>query len=57
MSVGQTALIAVDWGATSLRAARLDLQGKVLEERFLPRGILTLLVNNCAPFFEANFED
>ena len=29
----------------------------MLEERFLPRGILTLLVNEFAPFFEANFAD
>ena len=57
MSDDQTALVAVDWGTSSLRAARLDLQGKVLEERFLPRGILTLLVNDFAPFFKANFAD
>jgi 2-dehydro-3-deoxygalactonokinase len=35
-------LIAVDWGTSSLRAARLGEQGQVLEERSLPRGILTV---------------
>lgn len=55
MSDDQTALVAVDWGTTSLRAARLDPQGKVLEERFLPRGILTIPVNGFATFFKAHF--
>lgn len=35
-------LIAIDWGTSSLRAALLDAQGAVLEERMLPRGILTV---------------
>lgn len=35
-------LIAVDWGTSSLRAALLDIHGNVLEERSLPRGILTV---------------
>lgn len=37
-----TSLIAVDWGTSSLRAARLADDGRVLEERALPRGILTV---------------
>jgi 2-dehydro-3-deoxygalactonokinase len=37
-----TALIAVDWGTTSLRAARLDAQGQVEEERASPQGILAV---------------
>jgi 2-dehydro-3-deoxygalactonokinase len=35
-------LIAVDWGTSSLRAARLAADGTVLEERSSPRGILTV---------------
>jgi 2-dehydro-3-deoxygalactonokinase len=37
-----TTLIAVDWGTSSLRAARLADDGRVLEERSAPRGILTV---------------
>jgi len=33
-------MIAVDWGTSSLRAYRLDAQGRVLEQRRDPRGIL-----------------
>ena len=36
------ALIGIDWGTSSLRAARIDAQGQVIEERSLPRGILTV---------------
>jgi 2-dehydro-3-deoxygalactonokinase len=35
-------LIALDWGTSSLRAALLDERGNVVEERSLPRGILTV---------------
>ncbi|MEO7390969.1 MAG: 2-dehydro-3-deoxygalactonokinase [Ramlibacter sp.] len=35
-------LIALDWGTSSLRAALFDAQGSVVEERSLPRGILTV---------------
>ena len=35
-------LVGVDWGTTSLRAARLGAQGVALEERSLPRGILSV---------------
>jgi 2-dehydro-3-deoxygalactonokinase len=35
-------LIAVDWGTSSLRAALLETDGRVIEERSLPRGILTV---------------
>ena len=35
-------LIAVDWGTSSLRAALLDGRGQVLDQRSLPRGILTV---------------
>jgi 2-dehydro-3-deoxygalactonokinase len=37
-----TSLIAIDWGTSSLRAARLADDGRVLQERALPRGILTV---------------
>jgi 2-dehydro-3-deoxygalactonokinase len=52
-----TALIAVDWGTSSLRAARLDAMGQVLEERAMARGILTIPPGEFATFFEANFGD
>lgn len=35
-------LVAVDWGTSSLRAARIAADGAVLEERSWPRGILTV---------------
>ncbi len=35
-------LIALDWGTSSLRAALIDEQGQVLEERTFARGILTV---------------
>ncbi|MDB5752746.1 MAG: 2-dehydro-3-deoxygalactonokinase [Ramlibacter sp.] len=35
-------LIGVDWGTSSLRAARIAANGAVLEERGSPRGILTV---------------
>ncbi len=57
MSQGVTALVAVDWGTSSLRAARLNEQGQVLEERSLARGILTIPEAGFAPFFEATFSD
>lgn len=37
-----THLIAVDWGTSSLRAARIAPDGTVREERASPRGILTV---------------
>ena len=35
-------MIAVDWGTSSLRVARIDDAGRVREERSTPRGILTV---------------
>jgi len=35
-------LIAVDWGTSSLRGARLGASGQVLDSREFPRGILTV---------------
>ncbi|HEX7892389.1 MAG TPA: 2-dehydro-3-deoxygalactonokinase [Ramlibacter sp.] len=37
-----TSLVAVDWGTSSLRAARIADDGAVLEERSSTRGILTV---------------
>ena len=37
-----SALVAVDWGTSSLRAARLDESGHAIEEREFARGILTV---------------
>jgi 2-dehydro-3-deoxygalactonokinase len=37
-----TDLVALDWGTTSLRAARLGADGAVLEERASTRGILSV---------------
>lgn len=37
-----TALVAIDWGTSSLRLARLDAQGQVLEERSSDEGILNV---------------
>lgn len=46
-------LIAVDWGTSSLRGARLGTHGQVLESREFPRGILTVPSGQ----FEAVFND
>ena len=47
------ALIAVDWGTSSLRIARLDQNGKILEEQSSPRGILTVAPGEFATVLEA----
>jgi 2-dehydro-3-deoxygalactonokinase len=47
-----THLIAIDWGTSSLRAARLAEDGRVLEERALPRGILTVQAGAFPQVFE-----
>jgi 2-dehydro-3-deoxygalactonokinase len=46
-------LIAVDWGTSSLRVARIGTNGRVQEERSLPRGILTVPPGG----FPAMFQD
>jgi 2-dehydro-3-deoxygalactonokinase len=40
--IRMAALIAVDWGTSSLRAARIAADGTVQEQRASPRGILTV---------------
>jgi 2-dehydro-3-deoxygalactonokinase len=46
-------LIGVDWGTSSLRVARLDAHGHVLEERSLPRGIQTVAAGEFPAVFES----
>jgi 2-dehydro-3-deoxygalactonokinase len=46
-------LVALDWGTSSLRAAMLDGQGEVLEERSLPRGILTVAAGEFPAVLDA----
>jgi 2-dehydro-3-deoxygalactonokinase len=46
-------LVALDWGTSSLRAALLDAQGGVLQERALPRGILTVTPGEFPAVFES----
>ena len=50
-------LIAVDWGTSSLRGARLDESGKVLEEKSAPLGILNVPNGDFAGVFRAQFSD
>lgn len=50
-------LVAVDWGTSSLRGARLDASGQVLEERAFARGIMTVPPGEFASVFEACFAD
>jgi 2-dehydro-3-deoxygalactonokinase len=45
-------LVGVDWGTTSLRVARLDANGQAIEERELPRGILSVETGGFAKVFE-----
>lgn len=50
-------LIAVDWGTSSLRGARLDPAGRVLEEKSAPLGILNVPNGDFAGTFAAQFGD
>ena len=50
-------LIAVDWGTSSLRGARLDETGRVLEEKSAPLGILNVPNGDFAGVFAAQFSD
>lgn len=52
-----TALLALDWGTSSLRGARLDAQGRVLEERGFARGILTVPAGGFPAVFAECFGD
>lgn len=50
-------LIAVDWGTSSLRGARLDGAGRVLEEKSAPLGILNVPNGDFAGVFASLFAD
>jgi 2-dehydro-3-deoxygalactonokinase len=50
-------LIAIDWGTSSLRGARLGAGGKVLESREFPRGILTVPPGQFEAVFHELFGD
>jgi len=50
-------LIAVDWGTSSLRGARLDQSGTVLEEKSAPLGILNVPDGDFAGVFASLFAD
>jgi len=52
-----TALLALDWGTTALRGARLDANGTVLEQRVFPRGILSVPAGGFTVAFEESFGD
>lgn len=50
-------LIAVDWGTSSLRGARLDAAGGVVEEKSTPLGILNVPNGDFAGVFASLFSD
>ena len=50
-------MIALDWGTTSLRGARLAPDGAVLEERSFARGILSVEAGGFEAAFDALFGD
>ena len=52
-----TALLALDWGTSALRGARLDVNGNVLEQRAFPRGILSVPAGGFTAAFEECFGD
>ncbi|MEO8545300.1 MAG: 2-dehydro-3-deoxygalactonokinase [Betaproteobacteria bacterium] len=52
-----TALLALDWGTTALRGARLDPQGRVLEERAFSKGILNVPAGGFPAAFDECFGD
>ena len=49
--------IAIDWGTSSLRGARLSTSGQVLESREFPRGILTVPPGQFEALFNEHFGD
>jgi 2-dehydro-3-deoxygalactonokinase len=53
----QRPVIAIDWGTSSLRGARLDNTGLVLESREFPRGILTVPPGQFEAVFHELFGD
>ena len=53
----QRPLVAVDWGTSALRGARFDPQGRRLEQRHFPRGILTVVPGEFPAVFKECFGD
>lgn len=53
----QRPLLAIDWGTSSLRGARLDFDGQVLASREFPRGILTVPPGQFEAVFHEHFGD
>jgi 2-dehydro-3-deoxygalactonokinase len=50
-------LLAIDWGTTALRGARLGPDGVVLEERRFERGVASLAADAFEAVFDAHFGD
>ena len=50
-------IVAIDWGTSSLRGARLDPQGAVLDERASLQGILNVPPGGFDAVFQAQFGD
>lgn len=50
-------LVAIDWGTSSLRGARIDAAGRVCDERAAPQGILTVPPGGFAAVFNDLFGD
>ncbi len=57
MPTERTALIALDWGTSNLRAVRLDPHGQVLEQRSAPGGVMTVPAGGFAARLLALCED
>jgi 2-dehydro-3-deoxygalactonokinase len=55
--VNEVPLIAVDWGTSSLRGARLDEAGRAVEEKSAPLGILNVPNGDFAGVFDSLFSD
>ena len=52
-----TALLAIDWGTSALRGARLNTQGDILEQRSFARGVLSVAAGEFQAVFDACFGD
>lgn len=50
-------LLAVDWGTSSLRGALLDADGRTIEEKRMPRGILSVPAGGFGAVFDDCFGD
>jgi 2-dehydro-3-deoxygalactonokinase len=50
-------IVAIDWGTSSLRGARLDAQGEVIDERASIQGILSVPPGGFEAVFQAQFGD